>query len=513
MSANGLPRLSKSKFTKGLQCPKLLWWSVHEPDAPELVPDEAQQRVFARGTRVGELARSHVPGGVLIDLPYMQTRERVAATAAALAAGAPVIYEASFLEDGVFVSVDILERSGDGIALTEVKSTLDVKEPHLADVAIQLHVVRRAGLPVHRAEVMHLNRACRFPDLSNLFVREPVTEQLHALLLEAPAQIAALRGMLAGAIPDVATGAHCTAPYECPFLERCWPPLPDHHVSTLYRLQRARVETLLAQGCVTIRDLPSDFTASAAAMRQVRSVRAGERIVEPGLRSALETLRPPLAYLDFETVNPAIPVWPGCAPYDQIPVQFSCHVGNGEGAFAHHAWLADGPSDPRRALAEALLAACAGAQTVVAYHAPFEKRCIEMLADFLPDLASALRDLAARIEDLLPIVRNHVYHPEFNGGFGLKRVLPALCPGLGYDDLEIRGGDTAASSLEALLLDSDAYTDAERRALRNALLSYCERDTLAMVRLHEQLAAMAAAAEAARSPRQTPGRVNRGNEP
>lgn len=88
MSASELPRLSKSKFTKGLQCPKLLWWSVHEPDAPELVPDESQQRVFARGTRVGELARSHVPGGLLIDLPYMQIRERVAVTAKALAADA-----------------------------------------------------------------------------------------------------------------------------------------------------------------------------------------------------------------------------------------------------------------------------------------------------------------------------------------------------------------------------------------------------------------------------------------
>ncbi|MCX5738698.1 MAG: hypothetical protein NTZ61_09415, partial [Proteobacteria bacterium] len=285
MSGNELPRLSKSSFLKGLQCPKLLWWSVREPDAPELVPDESQQRVFARGTRVGELAQRHVPGGVLIDLPYMQIRERVAATAAALAAGAPAIYEASFLEDGVFVSVDILERSGDGFVLTEVKSTLDVKEQHLADVAIQLHVVRRAGLPVHRAEVMHLNRACRFPDLSNLFVRAPVTEKLHDLLLDAPAQIAALRGMLAGAIPEVATGPHCKAPYECPFLGRCWPPLPDHHVSTLYRLQPAKFEALLAQGCVTIQDLPSDFRASAPAMRQVRSVRAGAPIVEHGSRS------------------------------------------------------------------------------------------------------------------------------------------------------------------------------------------------------------------------------------
>ena len=66
MAAKELPRISKSKFTKGLQCAKQLWWFVHEPDAPELEPDESQQRVFDRGTNVGEVARSYVPGGVLI---------------------------------------------------------------------------------------------------------------------------------------------------------------------------------------------------------------------------------------------------------------------------------------------------------------------------------------------------------------------------------------------------------------------------------------------------------------
>jgi hypothetical protein len=108
-SASGL---SKSRYVTGLQCAKQLWWRVHEPDAPELVPDAATQRIFDRGSRVGELAREHVPGGVLIDLPYAALAARVEATRRALADGARVVYEASFREDEVFVSVDILERRG-----------------------------------------------------------------------------------------------------------------------------------------------------------------------------------------------------------------------------------------------------------------------------------------------------------------------------------------------------------------------------------------------------------------
>jgi hypothetical protein len=86
------------------------------------------------------------PRRVLIDLPHYEVEERVAATAKALAAGAPAVYEASFLADDILVSVDILERHKRGFVLTEVKSTTKLKKQHLPDVAVQIHVARRAGL-------------------------------------------------------------------------------------------------------------------------------------------------------------------------------------------------------------------------------------------------------------------------------------------------------------------------------------------------------------------------------
>ena len=190
------PSLSKSRYISGLQCPKMLWWMVHEPNAAELHGDDGLQVKFARGHRVGELARARVPGGILVDVPHHELERRVAATANALAEGARAIYEASFFEDGIFVSVDILERQGRGFVLIEVKSTLDVKDEHLPDVAVQMHVVRRAGLSVRRAEVMHLNRKCRHPDLSNLFVRENVTPQLRTELRGVAGQAASMYSAL-----------------------------------------------------------------------------------------------------------------------------------------------------------------------------------------------------------------------------------------------------------------------------------------------------------------------------
>jgi Domain of unknown function(DUF2779) len=420
-------RLSKTRFTAGLQCHKQLWWKVHEPDAPELVPTPAQQAVFDQGTRVGEVARTYVPGGALVDAPHNAFARRLATTKRLLEQRVPAVYEASFDSGGVYAAVDILERDGDRFRLIEVKSSTRVKDEHIPDVAVQLHVLRGAGLGVTGAELMHLNRECTFPDLDDLFVREDVTDAAEALQPALPELIAGQLRMLAGGLPEVAIGEHCSKPYECPFMNRCWAGVPEHHVSTLYRAPHGGA-SLIAAGFETIAELPPEILTAVQARQRV-AVLTGHIVVEPGLDRALRVFEPPLAFLDFETVAPAIPVWDGCHPYDQVPVQFSCDVEAAGGTLAHHEWLADGPGDPRPELARALVAACAGARTVVAYNAGFERGCIERLANAVPALADDLLAIAGRLADPLPIVRAHVYHPDFHGSFSLKSVLPALVQG------------------------------------------------------------------------------------
>ena len=489
-AAGRAPRLSKTRVLAGLQCHRRLWWTAHEPDATELAVAPALQALFDEGHLVGEHARRWVPGGVLVDAPYWAFEERIAATRAALAAGAPAVYEAAFSADGVFVSVDILERMGQAFRLIEVKSSTRLREVYLQDVAIQAHVLRRSGIPLSRLEVMHLNRECVHPDLTTLFTRVDVTAEVEPRLAAIGPAATAQLAMLAGALPAVPIGPHCHAPYECPFLARCWPERPPHHVSTLHGL-RARALELDAQGFETIHDLPEDVELPAIAARQRRAVQAGRLIVEPGLAAALAALRPPLAFLDFETVSRAIPVWPGCRPYDAVPVQWSCHVEEPAGTLRHAQWLAEGAGDPRAALAEQLVAAFGGAATVVAYNAGFERQCLERLATAVPRHAAALRAIAERLVDLLPIVRNHVYHPDFGGSFSLKQVLPALVPGAGYAGLAVREGATATLLLVRLLFAGDAMAPVERAQLRADLLAYGAQDTLGLAQIVARLRELA----------------------
>jgi len=470
----------------GLQCHKRLWWTVHEPYAPELEPDDFTQALLDDGARVGAAARAYVPGGVLIDLPYRAYAERLAATQDAMTRGARVIYEAAFRADSVFVSVDILERTPAGLGIVEVKSTTRVKEQHLPDVALQAHVLGRAGLDVARLEIMHLNRACAHPDLGDLFVRREVTEAARPAREAMPRAVDEQRAMLTEPLPDVAIGEHCHAPYECPFMGRCWPARPLHHVSTLYSAGR-RALLLEEQGYATIHDLTDDVPLKAIQDRQRRAVQSGRMVVEGGLDVAPQAFEPPVAFLDFETLALPIPVWNGCHPYDAVPVQFSCHVQDADGGVHHHEWLAEGPADPRLALAARLLEACEKARTIATYNATFERGCIERMADALPVHADRLRELAERVVDLLPVVRNHVYHPDFGGSFGLKSVLPAMVPELRYDALAIADGATASLELERLLFPETELDAAARAQLRRDLLDYCRQDTWGLVKLLECL--------------------------
>jgi len=486
----GVPSLSKSRFTAGLQCQRQLWWKVHEPDAPELIPDVRQQALFDQGRVVGDRARTYVPGGRLIDLPFEKKRDRVEATSRALDDGERVVYEAAFLADGAFAAVDILERVDDGFTLIEVKSSTKVKDEHIPDTAMQVHVLRRAGLPVARAEVMHLNRDCNYPDLGNLFERQNVTAQVELAIPWVKERIGEQIEMLAGPLPEIAIGEHCSKPYKCPFWDRCWPELPPYHISTLY-YGAVKARKLEAEGYVSLRDVPRGIPLNPVQARQVESVRVGHPIVEPALGPALDKLAWPIAFLDFETISPAIPVWDGCRPYDRVPVQFSCHVERQGALTEHYEWLAEGSGDPRPELARKLVRACAGVKTVVAYNAAFERDCLRTLAAGAPEWKDALADIESKLFDALPLVRENVYHPDFAGSFGLKSVYPALVEENEYDRLTIADGELASIQLTRLLLEPEKLTADERARLREDLKLYCAQDTRALSRVVERLREMA----------------------
>jgi predicted RecB family nuclease len=482
-------RLSKSRFVAGLQCHKLLWWRVHEPEAPELQPDKVLQDLFGQGQHVGRVAAEQFPGGRLIDFPHTEYEAKVAATKDALADDVSAIYEASFKADDVFVAVDVLEKSDGGFNLIEVKSSTSQKPEHVWDAAIQTHVLRQNGVEVKRAEIMHLNKEHRNPDAGELFARTDVTEDVDEFIPLVPDEIGLQLETLAGPLPEKTIGPHCFEPRKCPFMARCWPDV-SNHISTLYNVGAKKTCGFMQQGIVTIDDLPSDTKLPPAAQRQFKSLAENHLVVEHTLQEALEPFSGSVGHLDFETVMRAIPVWPGIRPWGPATAQFSYHQELDDGSFSHVGYLAEGPHDPRPELAEAMLKATASADKIVTYSA-YEKTMIRELQEAVPDLAEPLTGLESKLVDLLPVVRNNVYHPGFKGSFSLKAVLHPLVEDLTYDDLVIVDGRLASVEIARLLFVAHKIPGEERDRIRQDLLDYCERDTWATVKLLERLRGLA----------------------
>ena len=481
--------LSKSRFVAGCQCHKLLWWKVHEPNAPELQPDTVLQDLFDQGRHVGAIARARHPGGVLIDLPHNAYAERVAATRQALDEGAPAIFEASFIHDGTYVAIDILERTGDSHRLIEVKASTEQKDEHIPDVAVQAYVAAACGVRVTSVEVMHLDKEFRHPDTGELFARTDVVAPVAAYVGGVADGIARQNAMLAGPLPDVPIGRHCYDPRDCPFMARCWPDSPDH-ISQLHNVGPKTAGAFLARGIAWIHDLPTTEKLSFTQKRQLKAMAEKRLVVEPTLAKELELFAGRLGFLDFETIARAVPVWPGMGPWHQAAAQFSYHERQADGSYTHAAFLAEGPADARPPLAEAMVRATASAERVVMY-TPFERTRIRDLQKAVPRLAAELAALEAKLIDLHPVVKNCVYHPDFRGSFSLKAILTPLVPELTYHDLVIVDGRVASVAIARLLFVADRIPQHERDRVRQDLLNYCERDTWAMVRLLEELQKLA----------------------
>ncbi len=472
--------LSKSRISAFEQCPKRLWLSVHRRDLAEV--DAGSEARFAAGHAVGEIACALHPDGVMVQA-HAGLGAAVAETAKLIARGHPgPIFEATFEHEGVLVRVDVLERRGQGWAAAEVKSATSVKSYHYGDLATQVWVMRGAGLPLESAAIRHIDNSfvlTREGEFDGLFVDAELLDELDDLIGGRGDVVASARETLAGQEPVHEVGDHCSAPFDCEYTGYCHKDLPPGLEWPVTLLPHGGGKKWVGQGisdllALTEGELNSKNARILAATRD--GVPFHDRV---GARAAMAGWGWPRAWLDFETINPAIPPWLGTRPYQQIPFQFSLHLEECDGTITHHEFLSCDGSDPRRHCAEALLAMVPKGACLIAYNASFEKRVLRDLAGWFPDLAEPLLAMEAATVDLLPVARDHWYHRHQRGSWSIKSVLPTIAPELDYAALDVKDGANAQAAWEEAAASDCAPL--RREALAEALKAYCERDTWAMV--------------------------------
>jgi len=482
--------LSKSRFLAGLQCHLRLWYQCYDRDLASEV-SAAQQAVFDAGHEVGKLATQVHPDGVLIDEPYYQHEKAVESTLKAMQdPKAKAIYEAAFIYDGVRIRADVLERQEDGSwNLVEVKSSTSVKDVYFPDVAVQYYVLEGCGLRINRAGLVHINNQYVYDgdnlDLDSLFSLGDLTNEIRSMQPGISSRLAELKSILGNSdAPDIRPSRHCHKPYDCEFWDHCTKDMPEFWVYNISGIEQDKLDKLADMGIQKIEDIPTTFSLNQIQDRIRVSVSNRQAYISNRLGAELKDMIYPIHFLDFETFGPVLPRYAGTRPYQTIPFQWSDHILYEDCRLDHREYLCNTDKDPREEFTQTLLEALGTEGSIVIY-TNYETGVLNSIIEHLPQFTDELWAIIDRFKDLHAIIKNNYYHPKFYGSFSLKDVLPALVPEMSYDKLSIQDGMQA--SLDYLRMIDAETPEQEKTTIRNNLLTYCGQDTLAMVKIRDEL--------------------------
>lgn len=491
-------KLSKSKYTRFCQCPKMLWLDKNKPELA--VKDEALQRRFEEGNEVGDLAM-----GLLGDYVEVTTLNRdgtlnfpvmLAKTKTFVAAGAKNICEASFQAKNCFCAVDILHRENGGYGIYEVKSSTQISEVYLWDIAYQKWLLEQAGVNVTGTYIVYVN---------NEYVRDgEINIRKLFKIVNVWEDIVPFYGLVEGNIalakeymkqteePEIQLDCHCNSPYGCAYWQYCSRNLPKPSVFDLYRISFKKACGYYNDGIASYDDcINSGIKLSEKQLTQIKHAQLDlpTYVDKAGVRQFLNELWYPLYFLDFETFQTCVPLYDGTKPFQQVPFQYSLHyIAGVNGNLQHREFLADEKEDPRRKLAESLCEDIPSGACVLAYNKAFECTRIKELAEAFPDLAEKLLQIRNNIHDLLDVFQGgYVYNRAMGGSFSIKSVLPAMFPDNPNLDYHNLAGVHNGTEAMGAYLEIRKMSGEERENMRRSLLAYCKLDTMAMVMLWQKL--------------------------
>jgi len=484
--------LSKSTFVRGCQCVKSLYLNKHHKEFQSSI-SENQEAIFEQGKEVGLLARKLFPNGIDASPPnYFSYDESVKLTKLAIKKGEIIIYEAAFLFDDVLAALDILAKDDDGWKAFEVKSSTELKDTHILDVALQYYLIQNTGISLHDIFIIHINNQYvrgEELEIDKLFIKKSILKEVLELQTFISQKIVELKSILKQKeIPDIEIGLQCNDPYPCDFIDYCWKKIPSYSVFDIANLRAVKKFDLFNQGIIQLKDIPKDFALNANQWQQVKCEIEQKSIIDkPRIKEFTDELIYPLCFLDFETFQLAVPKFVNSRPYQQLVFQYSLHKQKSKNSELHHSeFIAEiNSTDPRIYFMQMLINDCGLEGDILVYNIAFEKTRLQELANDFPEYSNSISNILNRLKDLMIPFRNRwFYTPEMKGSYSIKVVLPSLLPEFTYSNLEIKDGNTASSTYASMV--QGVFTGDKDKTVK-ALLEYCKLDTLAMVKILEKL--------------------------
>jgi hypothetical protein len=453
---------------------------------------DMQKAIFKRGTNVGELAHNLFPGGKIAAEGGPPNYEKaIKKTKELIENGTKVIYEAAFIYNEVLSIADVVVMEKGGARIFEVKSSTSISETYLNDAALQYYVISSLGIRVKDFSIIYINNQYvrkRDIDLQELFTTESVLRFILPLQKSVKENVIRFKKILIKKqMPDIDIGEHCYNPYTCGFFNYCRKFIPENSIFDFSGMHLSKKYELYHNGIINLNDVPEDYPLNKNNKLQLEVYRTNKPVIDKkAIKAFISDLKYPLYFMDFESFQPAVPLFRNSKPYQQIPFQYSVFLKKEKNSeSSHYEFLAEPGEDSRIKFIETLLKVTKGKGDVLVYNRAFEVTRLNEIARDFPEYNDEIEKFILRIKDLMtPFQKKYYYTPGMKGSYSIKAVLPSLVPELSYDNLEINEGGLASIAYESLQTETDLMFIAE---IKQQLLEYCKLDTFGMVRILERL--------------------------
>ncbi len=393
--------------------------------------------------------------------------------------GEDVIYNATFMIKGASAKCDVIMREGDAYDIYAVRPT--GRYTRFIDEVLYCKIImERAGVKVGNCYVCAIDKEgmrgkiLTVINVNNKSREYKLREKLRAILIN----ISCIEA------PEPVLTKQCGS---CPYIDRCFYK-DENSIFSLKSIPFSKKMSLYQKGIKTIEQYTQRSDCDEKTKREILVRSTTEDVYSPkDIRTFLSTLHYPLGFLDFETMEVFNPTDEVLSPMDTVITQFSYHLIKNEGDEPiHFEFIGDGESYCEALVAEKLCEYITEDACVLMY-SDYEKICIERLMARQSKFRDKLEIIKSNLVDLeKPFAKKYLVNSKMEGKSSLKKVLPALYPGvtgLDYSKMSIKNGQQAESVYARLRY----MNEQEKAKAMQDLREYCALDTLAMIKLWEKL--------------------------